>query len=470
MNSIKKNFIYNIFYQILILFIPIITLPYVSRNLGVENIGIYAYHFSVSVVFGIFILLGNVNYGNRAIARISVGTKELISRTFWSIYVIQILFGLGILIIYILYSLFFSDDIKLSLIQGIYLISVILDVNWFFYGLEKFKITILRNFFIKIITLLSIFLLVKNENDIYIYAFILSFSSLLSQLVLWLFIRKYIYFIFPKFDNIIPHIRSTLLLFIPVIAVSLYVYVSKIILGNLGNLDEVGYFEYSSRLIAIPSMAIWSLGTVMFPRISSMIFSGEKDNIFKYIHISFLFSTFLSIPMSFGIIGIVNEFVPLFFGNNFDKCKILIPILISSSIFVSWAEVIRTQYLLPNRKDNIYVLSVIYAAVINIIINFLLTPSYGSVGAAIATLITEAFVCLYQVISIRNELNFSKYIKQSIFFVFIGFIMFLCILCIPKIYNDFFTILIKMSIGSFIYMCPCYIYFKNYLKKELCAL
>ncbi|MFZ7158392.1 lipopolysaccharide biosynthesis protein [Avibacterium gallinarum] len=467
MSSIRTNFLYNSLYQILTLFIPIITLPYLSRVLGTWNIGVYSYHFTISVLFGIFIILGNANYGNRAIAEITSKSKILISETFWNIYFIQFFLGLCILAIYIWYTLSFSTDIKISLIQTIYLLSVILDINWLFYGLEKFKLSIIRNVIIKITTVIFIILLVKNKNDLYTYAFILSLSSLLSQLSLWFFIREYVHITPLKFDKIISHAKSTLALFIPVIAVSTYALLSKIILGSMSNIDEVGYFENSSRLIAIPVMAIWSLGTVMFPRISSIISAGQKDKIFKYIYISFLLSAFLSSSISFGIIGISNEFVPLFFGDNFDKCKILIPILVSSALFISWGEVIRTQYLLPNRKDKIYVSSVLYAAIINVIINIILVPNYGSIGSAIAILITEALICIIQIISVKNDLDIKKYILHSLFFISTGLIMCGIIIHIPFIQSNIITIIIKIALGIPIYIIPCYIYFKFHLNKKL---
>lgn len=92
MTSIKKNFLYNAFYQVLTLILPLITTPYISRVMGAEKIGVYSYAYSIASYFGLFILLGLNNYGNRTIASVCDDKKKL-SKTFWSIYVMHVYDG-----------------------------------------------------------------------------------------------------------------------------------------------------------------------------------------------------------------------------------------------------------------------------------------------------------------------------------------------------------------------------------------
>ena len=187
--SIKKNFFYNASYQVLALILPLIT----TRIMGAENVGIYSYAYSIASYFGLFILLGLNNYGNRTIAGVREN-KEKLSKTFWSIYAMQLLFGIMIVAIYLLYCTFIAQNRLMALIQLFYLISVMLDINWFFFGLEQFKLTVTRNTIIKVLTVTSILCFVKSVNDLYIYAMIMVIGPLISQLYLWLFLRKYISF------------------------------------------------------------------------------------------------------------------------------------------------------------------------------------------------------------------------------------------------------------------------------------
>ena len=256
--SIKKNFLYNAFYNILVLILPIITAPYISRVMGAEKIGVYSYSYSIVSYFGLFILLGLSNYGNRTVASVREN-REKLSKTFCAIYGMQIIMGLLVILLYLIYIIYFSSNKTMAIIQLIYLLSVTLDINWFFFGLEQFKLTVTRNTIIKIITMILIFTFVNNKNDIYIYAIIMQIGPLTGQLILWRFLKKYIDISIPCISDIKKHIKPNIVLFIPVIALSLYTIMDKVMLGLLSNMIEVGYYENANKLTTIPTMAITSL-------------------------------------------------------------------------------------------------------------------------------------------------------------------------------------------------------------------
>ena len=154
----KKNFIYNIIYQILILILPLITIPYVSRILGADGIGIYSYTYSIAYYFMLVAMLGLNNYGNRTIAKVR-DDKEKLSKEFFGIYSLQLITSIIMVICYLLYVLIFDNSYKIiALIQILYVISTVFDINWFFFGIEKFKLTITRNTIIKVLSLVLIFI------------------------------------------------------------------------------------------------------------------------------------------------------------------------------------------------------------------------------------------------------------------------------------------------------------------------
>ncbi|MFU1842105.1 flippase, partial [Enterococcus faecium] len=66
-----------------------------------------------------------------------------------------------------------------------YVLSAAFDINWFFFGMEEFKITVARNSAVKLISIICIFLFVKNQRDIYIYAFVNVIGFLIAQIILW---------------------------------------------------------------------------------------------------------------------------------------------------------------------------------------------------------------------------------------------------------------------------------------------
>ena len=469
MTSIKKNFLYNAFYQVLTLILPLITTPYISRVMGAERVGVYSYAYSIAYYFGMFILLGLNNYGNRTIANVRDNQQKL-SKTFWNIYVMQLFFGIIVIIIYLFYSLNFSQDQLMALLQVFYLVSVALDISWFFFGIEQFKLTVTRNTIIKILTVIAMLLFVKSVDDLYIYALIMVIGPLASQIFLWLFVKDYIILKKISIVEIKQHMKPNLILFIPVIAISLYTIMGKIILGYMSNMTEVGYYESASKLTVIPTMAVTALGTVMLPRISNLVANEKYEETRRYLEKSLIVSVFLSVSMAFGISSVSKEFVPIFYGVGFDKCKILIPILVLSSIFVSWANVIRTQYLIPYKKDNIYIKSVFLGAILNIVANIILIPYLQSIGTAIATLLAEIIVCMYQTVKVRKELRINKYLMKSLPFLLFGIIMYKVVITIPFIVNAIATISVKVLLGAIVYIGLSAIYYLLLKKVRKCNL
>ena len=467
MNDIKKNFLYNVFYQILILIIPIVTVPYISRVLGVDNIGIYSYTYSIVNYFMLFAMLGIKNYGNRTIAKVR-DNKEKLSKEFISIYVIQIVMTLIMILLYLIFILFYVKNYsKYFWLQSINLIAIIFDINWFFFGLEKFKITVTRNTILKILSLILIFTLVKTSNDLWLYILILAGSTLLSLLLLLPFLFKEINIVKIKYKDIKKHIKPIFILFIPVIAISVYQIMDKIMLGSMSEIKEVGYYEQAEKIVSIPLGIITALGTVMMPRISNLVAKGDINKVTKYMDRSIEFMMFLSMPMCFGLISISNNFIPIFLGHDFIKSSILIYYLAVTIPIISFANVIRTQYLIPKEKDSIYLVSVIGGAIINLVLNYILINKYNAIGACIATIFAEFFVMIYQVIKVRKEISINKYIKISLIYFLKALIMFVMVININYLQlNVMIKLIIQITSGIIIYGILNYNYIIKLLKKD----
>lgn len=451
-SSIKINFIYNTIYQILSMIVPLITTPYLARVLGAEKIGIFSYSFSIVYYFGLFAMLGVNNYGNRSIAQ-TRDDKTNNSKTFWGIYLFQLISSIIMVIIYSIYVIAWCDDKIIGWIMVIYIVSAGIDVNWFFFGLEKFKITTIRNVFVKSFTVFGVFVLVKRPSDVYMYAFIYVFGQLVSQIVLWISVRKYIHPCKITAFDIIRHVKPNLILFIPVLGVSLYKIMDKIMLGAMASKVEVGFYESSERVIQVPIALITSLGTVMLPRISNLIANDEKEKSENYLQKSLTFAVFLASSMGFGIMAVAKEFVPIFYGDGYDKCIILFQILLPSCIFLAFANVLRTQFLIPNKMDKSYMVSIFSGACINLLVNAMLIPYFEAVGAAIGTLLAEFTVCFVQCYYVRKYINLYRYIKKSIPYIVAGIVMYVVVYIIPlSLTSTVLTMLVKICIGAIIYL------------------
>ncbi len=451
--SIKTNYIYNIAYQILILIIPLITIPYLSRIFLASGIGIYSYTYSIVYYFMIFTLLGVNNYGNRSIAKVAKD-KEKLSKTFWQIYIFQLIMGIIMLITYLLYVIFLAKEYKtIAIIQSIYIISAMLDISWFYFGLEEFKTTITRNVIVKVINLVLIFVCIKSFNDLNKYTLIMSSMALLSQLVLWIPLFRKVNFVKLKKVDVIKHIKPNLTLFIPVIAISLYKIMDKIMLGLMCDVSEVGYYENAEKIINVPLVIITSLGTVMLPHISNMLSNGNMKVVKEYIAKSIKFIMCITAPMCLGLVAIAKKFSMLYFGTDFQKTGILIMILSISLLFIAFANVIRTQYLIPNEKDKIYIISTFLGAVVNLLTNLILINKLGSIGACIATVLAEFIVMFYQIISIKKELEIKKYILDTVPFIIKAIIMYVTIYAFSYLkLDDIYVCIFQITAGCAIYV------------------
>lgn len=423
MESVKKNFFYNIVYQILIVILPLITAPYISRTLGATAVGIYSYTYSVAYYFLLIAMLGIGNHGNRTIAA-NRDNKDKLNKSFSAIYSLQFITFSCAIIIYIVYIFFkVKENMMISCIQLLYIISGMFDVSWLFFGLEKFKITVSRNIIIKFITVICMFIFVHNPDDLWKYTLIMALGTLISQGYLWFYVKKEVSFIWVGYKEILKNFKPVLILFIPVFAYSIYKVMDKIMLGNMSDYDQVGFYNNAEKIINIPMGIITALGTVMLPRMSNMIANGEKGKTEQYIRISIKLVTIIASAIAFGLMGISNIFTPIFFGDGFDACSTIIVLLSITVFFISWANIVRTQYLIPNHYDKIYLSSTIIGAILNLIINLLLIPSFKANGAAIGTIIAEFSVMVIQIIAIRKELPVYKYIFSYIPILIIGLFM-----------------------------------------------
>lgn len=407
MKETSKNFLYNVLYQILILIIPLVTTPYVSRALGANNIGIYSYTYSIVYYFMLFSMLGINNYGSRVIAKCNDDIEKR-SNKFWNIYTLQLSLTLIFSILYMLFIALLAHENKLiMIIQQIYLLSVAFDINWFFFGIEKFKITISRNIIIKLITLILIFIFVKNPGDLWKYTMIMSVGTLLSQLYLWLHVKKYIKKSKIYLKKVFSHLKHCIILFIPVIAYSIYRVMDKTMIGYFANTTELGNYESAEKIINIPLSFIAALGTVMIPYMSKTKDSSWKKDIVSTFELCFCFI----LPMSFGLYIISNDFSNIFFGAGFEKTGNIIKLLTPTIIFGSISNVIRTNYLIPKEKDFIYVKSTIIGAVLNLICNIIFIKQLGAYGACIGTILAEFIVMSYQIFKTLEIFDYKNIIK-----------------------------------------------------------
>lgn len=454
MSSVKRNFSYNIFYQILTAILPLATAPYIARVIGPDGVGINSYVYAMVSYFMLFAILGLNNYGNREISRCR-DDLNVRSAKFWQIYFMQLTISAIVLILYFLFCCFLiKPEYKyVGLLSCFYIFGAMIDINWFFFGMEQFKTTVTRNTIIKLITFALTFIVVKQESDLWKYVLLLSLSYFVSQAVLWLFLKNHVVFVKPTISEVLLHIKPNLILFLPVLAISIYEIMDKIMIGAISGHIQTGYYEYAYKIVRMPGFVFSALGTVMLPRISNLVAKKEFNTVNQYIRDSLQLSVILSSAMAFGLAGIANRFIPIFYGNGYEPCIRLMQCLAPVLIFSSWKSILRTQCLIPRGKDKSYIISVVLGAVINLIINAILIVRIGAFGAAIGTLSSEFIVCVYQSFASKDELPIKKYILENWYWIIAGVCMYITLIFTDFVFPDnALGLAIMIMFGAIIYI------------------
>ena len=456
---IKINFVYSLMYQILTLILPLITAPYVSRVLGANLLGAYQTTHALANYFYLFTLLGVNNYGNREIARIREDRTER-SRTFWEIYSFQLMTSVVVCSLYVLFCLFFESEYRtIYILQGLYVFSGALEVNWYCYGMEKFKLTTIRSMLIRIATLIAVFVFVRDRSDLAVYTAILSTGLVLSAIVVWPYVLKSVDFIKPTWKGIARHIKPNLILFWPVIAVSLYNIMDKLLLGHFSTNEEVAFYANAERIATIPVTMILALDNVVMPRMSNIFAKQETEKARELMSYVMLFAMFMSCAMAFGLAGVADVFAPWFYGSEFTRCGFYLFLLSFTIIFKGWAGALRTQYIIPKGKNQVFIISLTAGAVVNLILDFLLIPSMDGIGAIIGTIAAEASVAIIQFVMCRKEVPMREYLKNGISFTAIGLVMFFCVRAVTLIgLGALPTLLIQIVFGAIIYVGLAFVY------------
>ena len=415
MGKLKSNILYNLTYQILNILLPLLTMPYLSRVLGVDGIGTYAYVFGVCYSFYIVVALGLSNYGNRAVAQVK-GDRALVSKTFWSIYFMQLATGLLVISAYVVYLLFFvSEDLKLYFIVfSPFVISAVFEISWFFFGLTEFKFTAIRSCTIKLLSVAAIFLFVRQKDDLIVYFLIMAATHFVNNAILWTRVRRHADFYLPCLREVTVHFNPNLVLFTATLALMI-----KIISGVTQN----GYYENANNIIQAALTVFSAVAIVMMPAVSNMVAQGKQRETKILLRDSMQVSMFLGFGLVFGLIAVGPLFAPIFFGAAYDETGVLIQLLAVTVIIAGWTTVIRSQYIIPHEKDTTYALALIAGAVLNVICNLIFIPMYQARGAVIGTIAAELMSFAIQTAAARKDVDILQLLKDGCIFAAPGTIM-----------------------------------------------
>lgn len=468
MKSLGKNYIYNTVYQVLIILLPIITSPYASRVLGPEMLGVSFYSGANTYYFILLANLGFNLFGQRQIALSN--SKQERSSVFGNVVASKVVIGIVSLTLFVAMMLFVDAKYKAAYFaQSLSIIAAVIDISWFFAGIEDFKKIVIRNLVTRIIFVIALFILVKGPQDIYMYILIMSGGTFIGNVTLWGLATRQITFERIRVDDVKTYIVQSFVLFIPTVAINVYVTLNQTLIGLLDSTKNVGFFAQSDNIIKVLLAVVTSLGTVMIPRMTKLLSTEKtKEEAMKLLNLSFKFMTTLSVPLVFGVMSAASRFAVFFYGNKFAEVGQLMLIEAINILFIAWSNVIGVQYLIPSSKMKQYTFSVTAGAVFNVLVNPLLILGWGVKGAMVTLVLTEMIVFAVQLLTVKAELELGALFAEVWKPIMAGAAMFIVLKILfstLSVGSDFAYLILNVVVGALVYVTLLIAFRASYLKK-----
>lgn len=469
----KKNYLYNVICELVTTLIPLLTTPYVTRILGRGGMGSYQYVLTVASYFVLFANFGVKAYGNRCIAA-AKDDPDARNRVFSGIFSQQLMLSTVVSMLYLGYSLVFGGEYRVIFaVFGINMLSAMLEITWLYWGMESFKPVALCTIAVKIAVAVGIFWLVRDADDLWIYALLASLGVIAVQLYLWCGVHRFVRFVRVPFAEIRQHFLPCFALLIPMLAPTLFRSMDKLMLESMSGAESVGLYGAAEQLQTCMLGFITGLGTVMLPRVSHLLAQGREEDAHAYIGDSMQFEAFIGSIFTFGIAAASSVFVPYYYGEAFSEAAILTTVLSPTILMIAIADVVRAQYIIPHKRDRIFVISVIVGAALNLVCNAVCIPWFANshetlgmtadaaaaLGSLPGTLAAELSVIVVQYLYLRRELPYRTYFRMCAIFPIAGLLMFFSargvkMLCMEllSITSPLLLLAAEVAVGAVVYL------------------
>lgn len=452
--SVRLNFILSMAYQVLVVVLPMITAPYVSRVLGADKNGIYSFTASYQTYFSMFAALGTVSYGSREIAR-NRKDRPLRSKLFWEIELMTVLTSTVSLIAFIAFFML-RDRYRIYYVpQVMAILAVMFDISWFFTGIEEFRYIVTKNAAFKLLGAVLIFTLVHSPEDLLIYITILSATTMIGNMTMWIHMPRFLDKVDLKSLRIRRHLKETLVYFIPSIATSVYTVLDKTLIGEITrNEAENGYYDRVVQLINImKALTFTALNSVLGARISYLFAEKRYDEIRRRIETSINYILFMGLGICFGLSAVAPRFIPWFLGPGYERSITMLILMSPIVVIIGVSNCLGSQYFTPSGKRAQSARFIITGSCVNLVLNLILIPRYWGYGAIVASLAAEMTITILYVIFSRESFHPVVLIRDGWKKLLAAVVMFAAARFIdPLFHANFPALAAEVLLGGSIYI------------------
>lgn len=415
--SIKTNALLNGFRTVLNLIFPLITFPYISRILSVDDIGKYNFSNSIVTYFLLIAALGIDKYAIREGTKYRDNRKEFskFASEVFTLNLISTLVSYLLLFLYIVCSDKASSYKSCIIIFSLQIFFTSIGAEWIYSIFEEYTYITIRSIIFKIISIFLLFLCVQKEGDYLAYTWITVFASVGSNVLNYVNVKRFCD-IKIKFHNLNMKLMlvPVMIIFASNVAIQIYVNADITMLGYMKDDYIVGIYSVSTKIYAIVKSIFAAILTVTIPRFS--LYAGKQMKREYQILFNNVFSILVIIvfPAMFGLMILGRNIILIIAGSKYIAANTSLSILSFALIFALLSSFLNQCVLLPYKREKVFLKSSLISAIINVGLNFLFIPAFGEVGAAITTFISEVSMTVINYIGCKNLI--SEYIwKKELF-------------------------------------------------------
>lgn len=457
--SLTLNAIFNVLYKILNVIFPLISATYISRVLMATGVGKISYAQNIVSYFTMFAALGIPIYGTREIARVR-DKREITNQIFTELFIINFistLFSVTAFILLIMSIPRFQDELILYLVCGLLIFFNFINVDWFYQGKEEYVYIAIRSSIIKLLSLFLLFIFVRNSGDYIIYALISSLAIGGNYVFNIINLRKHV-----RFDvstlSLKKHLKPIFILVVCSIATELYGKVDITMLGIKSTEAVVGYYANTQKMINLVITFTTAISSVFLPRLS-YYYLHEPESYNKLLSKGLKIVLFFTLPCFLGIFIVSNNLIPVMFGNTFIPAVKTTKILSFLILIKSLGDLLCYQIIISSGQEKRLFKSYAIAALVNIILNYLLIPSMNQNGAAIASVISELLVNVSLLFTSLKIVRVEIELRYLITTLFSTIIMALGVWIIGIIFDSYFlSLFLQTIVGILIYFLLNFIF------------
>lgn len=400
--SLKTNALLNVIKSSLSILFPLITYPYVLRALGAQGMGKVSYVASIVGYFTLIATLGIGTYGVREGAKIREKKEELqqFVNEIFSINTISLFVSVTAYLIVIFSVKRFYEYRILFFIQGLSIIFQVISMDWINQIFEDYYFITVRSLFSYAITLLLIFSLIRNEADYIYYAAIQVIPLIIICISNRIHCTQYVR---PRFTvrlNVKRHIKPVLYLFANALMVSVYVNFDTTMLGWMKGDYYVGEYTLAAKIYSIVKTVLIAIYAVAIPRLASYVGKQDWDNYKKTNTQLWGWIEIIVCPIVAGLICLSEEIIQVMGGKEYAEATGALVILSIALLFAIFGGLLTSclNVTIGREKNNLIITCI--SACANIILNLFFISRYNHIGAAITTLISEAIVVVYSLLTL----------------------------------------------------------------------